>query len=265
MQFALQRAGDGVVHRVPKFIFDAFSLYAFKRLLCFGCRCFFCFVRSFFFVFHCCSSASFLNRWVTVYSGSCCFFFSSLLILHSFWALLFLYVHFCHHHHPSVPFHICTHTFFIHISNICISVFAPHIIPQLFFSLSAADVAVARLSVFSRAFFSLTFFFVPWCCCSCCFFFLLLFDAFLPLFLSHSLVLYEYVWANKHANIATNKREIKKCTKRNYTYKYICMCCAISQACSSHPHFLLKERAREKTRTKKEAYVHHSLYPNECE
>lgn len=243
MQFALQRAGDGVVHRVPKFIFDAFSLYAFKRSPCFGCRSVVFLSFAFFFVFGCCSSASFRNRWVTVYSGSCCVFFSlALLILHSFWALPFLYVHFCHHHHPSVPFHICTHTFFIHISNICISVSAPHIIPQLFPPLSAAaDVVVARLSVFSRAFFSLRLFFLfvgvvvlvgcvffLFCCSSVPFF---------PLSLTLSLVLYEYVWANKHANIATNKREIKNVPKEITRIKCICMCGATAKHCSSHPHF----------------------------
>lgn len=185
MQFALQRAGDGVVHRVPKFIFDAFSLYSFKRSLC--CSGW-CYCRSFFSE----SLSDGLFRELL-------FFYSS--ILHSFWALLLFvyYVHFCHHHHPSVPFHICTHIFYSHLKYLHLCLFSPQF--------SATRCCCSAFECFFTRFFFL------FRTKKALLHFFQLFGAFFPCTLSF--VLYEYVWANKHANIATtNEHEIKNLPKK---------------------------------------------------
>lgn len=98
MQFALQWTSDGVVHRVPKFIFDIFfTFYSLKR--------------SYFF-------------WLS--------FFEPLVSdgLFRIFLTCFFCVHFCHHHQPNIPFHICTHIFRVHIFcshlkylHLCLSIF----------------------------------------------------------------------------------------------------------------------------------------------
>lgn len=148
---------------VPKFIFDSFSLYSLKRTVFFSSLLFqkFCFMFRF---------ALSLNRRVTVYSEGffvvalqLCWLFSLTLSL-SLCIFTIIIIPVCFSH-------ICTHTFFIHISNICISVMfiflwtalsmlaCTHSIAAMPF---AALVVVAALEYFFHALFFLF--------SKCCFF-----------------------------------------------------------------------------------------------
>lgn len=166
MQFALQRASDGVVPSVFRNSFSMlFLLYSFKRSMLFSSHSSF-FIYFFSSVFLFCFAFAFL----------CACFFFALVELHSdslfrvFWTLGLFFLCVCAFL-PPLSFSQCafpyllTHRtpfFSIRNSNICISVFR-------FFRKTNVLACTLNddcccLSVFSRAFFTLTFFSLHYFC-----------------------------------------------------------------------------------------------------